>query len=332
MQLLRKILWPVSLLYGAGVYLRNLSYDLGFRSSSSFSTSTISVGNLSLGGTGKTPMIEWLIRHLEKGKNIAVLSRGYRRKTTGFLIADGSSSALDIGDEPMQIHRKFPSVIMAVDGNRRRGIRQLESRIKPDLILLDDAFQHRKVQPALSILLTTHDCLYTEDWFLPTGNLRDARNQAKRADLIIVTKCPAAISEEQMRVIEKRLGPSAYQEVLFCTLEYNHQIFGSLGKLQIEDLQDQVVTLVTGIANPKPLVEFLSGMGLEIRHLQYGDHHEFTSEELAELEQEKFVLTTEKDYVRGLMDLEGVGYVEVLHKFLADGKERLLGRIDQLGS
>ena len=332
MQLLRKILWPVSLLYGAGVYLRNLTYDLGIRSTTSFSTSTISVGNLSLGGTGKTPMIEWLIRHLGNEKNIAVLSRGYRRKTSGFLIADSNSSAADIGDEPMQIHKKFPHITMAVDANRRRGIQHLEAHIKPDLILLDDAFQHRKVQPAMSILLTTYDCLYTDDWFLPTGTLRDARNQSKRADLIVVTKCPASLSESEMKAIEKKVHSTADQEVLFCTLEYNPEILGSRYKLEIEELRNQTITLVTGIANPKPLKEFLSGQGLDIRHIQYSDHHDFSRKEIARLENEAFVITTEKDYMRGLNDLARVGYVEVRHKFLADGRERLLRRIDQLGS
>ena len=163
MQLLRKILWPVSLLYGAGVYFRNWLYDAGLKKSQKFSTPTICVGNLSLGGTGKTPMIEWLCRELEDFSRKAVLSRGYGRKSEGYVLADQYSDSADIGDEPLQIYSKFPSITLAVDGNRRRGISNLEKDIQPDLILLDDAFQHRRVLPSYSILLTAYGQLYSDD-------------------------------------------------------------------------------------------------------------------------------------------------------------------------
>ena len=330
MQLLRKILWPVSLLYGAGVLMRNWAYDIGLFSSASFATPTICVGNLSLGGTGKTPMIEWLIRHLQKDKKIAVLSRGYRRKTSGFLMAKDGSTAQDIGDEPMQIFRKFPSITMAVDADRRRGIRQLEDQIIPDLILLDDAFQHRRVRPSFSILLTTYDCLFTDDWFLPTGTLRDAKNQAKRADLIVVTKCPPDLSEEQMSDIKKKLQKTARLDVLFCTLEYSDELHGSFGVKNLKDLGSSNLRLVTGIANPGPLLAYVSNLGLEVQHDQYADHHEFSKEELASMQDEKFIITTEKDFVRGLKSIDHVGYIEVRHKFLANGKEKLLNQLNSL--
>ena len=330
MQLLRKILWPVSLLYGAGVYLRNWAYDLGIFSSTTYSTPTLSVGNLSLGGTGKTPMIEWLIRQLKDQKKIAVLSRGYKRDTSGFLIAASTSTAAEIGDEPLQILRKFPGITLAVDANRRRGIQQLEDQIKPDLILLDDAFQHRRVQPGFSILLTTYNCLYTDDWFLPTGTLRDSRNQAKRADLIIVTKCPPALSEVEMSDIKKKLKPKATQEVLFCTLQYADKVLGSFGERDLSELRTAVAALVTGIANPEPLLNYLHKAGIEVRHHRYADHHKFTKDEMALFEQEDFVLTTEKDFVRGLEALDHVGYIEVRHQFLGDGKEKLLGKLENL--
>ena len=330
MQLLRKILWPVSLLYGTGVYLRNWAYDIGIFSSESFATPTICVGNLSLGGTGKTPMIEWLIRHLKQDKKVAVLSRGYRRKTTGFQLANTGSTAMDIGDEPMQIYRKFPSINMAVDGDRRRGIRKLEDQVNPDLILLDDAFQHRRVQPTFSILLTTYELLFTNDWFLPVGSLRDSRNQAKRADVIIVTKSPPDLNDDRMRHIKEKLQTSSTQDVLFCKLEYSDKVYGTFGEKSLSDLSSLDTRLVTGIANPGPLKEFISKQGLEVSHKQFADHHNFSKRDLSLLENEDFVLTTEKDFVRGLHALDKAGYIEVSHSFLADGKEKLLDKLRRL--
>ena len=275
-------------------------------------------------------MIEWLIRNLDQGKKIAVLSRGYRRKTSGFRIADQSSTALEIGDEPMQIHRKFPAITVAVDGNRRRGIRKLEDQVKPDLILLDDAFQHRKVQPTFSILLTTYDRLFTDDWFLPTGTLRDARSQAKRADIIVVTKCPQDLSDYQMHSISEKLRKSPAQDVLFCKLKYSDKVYGAFGEKSISDLSPSNTCLVTGIANPEPLRSFLSQQGIEVIHKKFADHHSFTEGELTLLKGEEFVLTTEKDFVRSLHVMDNAGYIEVRHSFLADGKEKLLNKLRSL--
>lgn len=330
MQLLRKILWPLSLLYATGVHLRNLSYDLGWRSSSKFSTPTVCVGNLSLGGTGKTPMIEWLIRNITNYERIAVLSRGYRRKTSGFVLADSNSTAADIGDEPLQIYSKFPSITMASDANRRRGISILETQVDPELILLDDAFQHRKVDPSFSILLTTFDRLYTEDWFLPTGTLRDAKSQAKRANLIVVTKCPSNLSDESIRDIRSRLKPADYQEVLFCALEYSASVQGRAGIHQFNELKSSPVTVVTGIADPEPFLNYLSQQGIEIKHQKYRDHHHFSTSELESLGKEEIVLTTEKDYVRGLNVLDRAYFLEVRHRFLGNGKQHLLDALKKL--
>lgn len=324
MQLLRKILWPLSFIYAVSIQIRNWTYDLGLRSTRKFGTPTISVGNLSLGGTGKTPMIEWLIRNFKDYKNIAVLSRGYKRKTSGFIMAEKGSTSESIGDEPLQIYTKFPSVTVAVDGNRRRGISILEERIAPQVILLDDAFQHRKVIPDFSILLTAYENLYTEDWYLPSGTLRDLKSQARRANIIIVTKCPDGLDDLSMDQIIDRLGPKPHQQVLFCALEYAEELKGNRRERDLDEFQGLELTVVTGIANPEPMIKFLKEKGIGVRHLRFGDHHHYKSKELDKLKGQMLVLTTEKDYVRGLKYLDNIAYLEIQHKFLGDGKARLL--------
>ena len=332
MQLFRKILWPISLLYGIGVTLRNWSFDLGIRKSRKFNTTSISVGNLSLGGTGKTPMIEWLVRKLKAEKRIAVLSRGYKRSTSGFVLADERSDASTIGDEPYQIYRKFPDLIMAVDANRTRAILKLEEESRPDLILLDDAFQHRKISPSFSLLLTQYDKLYTDDWFLPTGDLRDGKDQARRANMIVVTKCPSDMNMEEMNQIRSKIKPGVTQDVLFCTLAYARHLSGSAEVPQLEALEGRAATVVTGIANPYPFINYLEQRGITVNHLKYSDHHRFTASELASLGKEKLILTTEKDYVRSLHQLNNVAYLEVEHRFLEKGAEKLLSAINGLES
>ncbi len=327
MQLLRKILWPFSILYAAGVQIRNWTYDLRLRQSLKFETPLISVGNLSVGGTGKTPMIEWLIRNLKDQNRVAVLSRGYKRKTSGFVMADNLSTAEDIGDEPLQIYTKFPSVTVAVDGNRRRGITILEEQKNPELILMDDAFQHRKVAPDFSILLTAHDKIYTDDWYLPSGTLRDLKSQAKRADVIVVTKCPEELDEKSMNIFRERLAARSNQPVLFCALEYSDVIRGVKIDQHLNTLKGRELTLVTGIANPKPLINHLKKHNIDVNHIGFRDHHQFTNKELEHLKSKSLVLTTEKDFVRGLKSLENVAYLEIKHKFLGEGKKELLNEL-----
>src|SRR5690606_14733525 len=229
------------------------------------------VGNLSVGGTGKTPMVEYLLGVLE-GHRVAVLSRGYKRRSKGFLLADASSTVLDLGDEPFQLHRKFPNLALAVDGDRRRGIETLERSVSPELILLDDAFQHRRVAPSLSILLTAHGRLYVDDWYLPTGNLRDAKGEAARADLIVVTKCPVDLSEDAREQLIRKLRPRAAQEVLFAHLAYGKRVLdGKGGGMELSALKGKRVALVTGIASPGPLLAHLESLGIAFSHFGYGD-------------------------------------------------------------
>ncbi|MGB5663392.1 tetraacyldisaccharide 4'-kinase [Eudoraea sp.] len=331
MQLLRILAFPFSLIYALVVYFRNVLYDSGILQSTEFKTPIVSVGNLSTGGTGKTPMIEWLLCHLSAGSGLAVLSRGYKRKTKGFVLAQPISTAEEIGDEPLQIYTKFPEVSLAVDEDRIRGIKQLVASKQPNLILLDDAYQHRKVKPQFSILLTSYGKLYTKDWYLPTGNLRDNKRSSKRADLIIVTKCPPDLDDDSQRRIIWELNPGKDQKVLFCTLEYDINLKGKKEGLSLSGLQNKEVTLVTGIANPKPLIDFLRSAEVTFDHLRYRDHHYFTEKEIDFFNSKPLILTTEKDYMRLKDSVDNLYFISVRHRFLGEGEVVLLKSLEKLG-
>ncbi len=330
MQLLRKLAFPISLVYAVVVYFRNRFYDYGWLSSQSFDTKVISVGNLSLGGTGKTPMIEWLVSRLTASKKVVVLSRGYGRKTKGFRKVTPDSSPRDSGDEPLQIASKFPRITVAVDANRCRGIARIEEEIAPDIILLDDAFQHRKVKPATSILLTAYGKIYPDDWYFPTGNLRDHKREARRASAIVVTKCPPDLGDAEKSHIIAKLRPRRGQMVLFAALEYHKELKGSQGSLKLEELSTTAFTLVTGIANPEPLVTYLKERQLHFDHRDFPDHYDFSEKELELLRKAPLIITTEKDYVRLQGALENLYYLEVSHKFLDRDDKRLLALLESL--
>ncbi|MEP2278435.1 tetraacyldisaccharide 4'-kinase [Maribacter sp.] len=321
MQVLRKLLFPISLIYGLIVFFRNRLYDVGIFSSESFAVKTICVGNLSVGGTGKTPMIELLVRELSQNYSVAILSRGYKRKSEGFLLSTEQTGVEELGDEPFQLKSKFPDVTVAVDADRRNGIRQLEKMVSPDVILLDDAFQHRKVKAGFSILLTAYENLYTKDWYLPTGNLRDSKREAGRADLIVVTKCPANLSSSEKDKIRASIKPGTNQKVLFSYLSYNKELKGNM--MPLNGLKEKKVTLVTGIANPAPLVNFLSSEGITFEHLKYNDHHFFTDQEIEQLKEKECILTTEKDFVRLESKVTNLSYIEVKHVFFDNTAELL---------
>ncbi len=324
MQVVRKLGFPISLVYAVVVYLRNYLYTVGFFKSTSFKTPTICVGNLSVGGTGKTPMIEFLLSKLQTNYKLAVLSRGYKRKSKGFVLADKSLKVEDLGDEPYQIFSKFPNSIVAVDGNRTRAITILEKDIKPQLILLDDAFQHRKVSCRFSILLTDYSNLYVDDWYLPTGNLRDSVSEAKRASVIIVTKCPETLTEIEQKQIAKKLKPALHQQVLFSYLDYNKDLKGINNAITLKELKGKKVGVVTGIARPKPLITFLNNEGINVQHLEYNDHHFFTQQEIDLLNTKELILTTEKDFVRLKGKVTNLFYISISHKFIGDGEQRLM--------
>lgn len=316
--------WPISLIYGVVVHVRNLLFDYQVLKSKSYKTPTICVGNLSVGGTGKTPMIEFLISNLQGKYKLAVLSRGYKRYSKGFQLGTMKSTVEQLGDEPFQIQRKYPGIRVAVDADRQNGISKLQKLVGPDLILLDDAFQHRKVTPAFSILLTTYSNPFFEDWYLPTGDLRDAKSASRRADCIVVTKCPKNMERSKETFFIKRLKKTSDQIVLFSTLAYDNTLYGNHTYLKLDDLKEKHFTLVTGIANPGPLVNYLKENNLDFDHEQFPDHHSFSPYEIESLKKKPLLLTTEKDYVRLNDTIENLYYVRVEHQFLDCGERKLL--------
>ncbi len=256
MQFLRKILYPFSIIYDVVTSVRNFFFDKEVFKSKSYDFPVLAVGNLCVGGTGKSPMIEYLIRLLKGDFSVATLSRGYRRKSEGFQLGNLRSTADDLGDEPMQFHQKFPDIKVAVDADRQNGISQLVKKVNPDVVLLDDAFQHRKVTAGFYVLLTKYDSLFVDDLILPAGNLRESKRGAKRANVIIVTKCPKDLSLEEQTRIRKKLNPLSSQQVFFTCISYAKEVRGNNESKLLISLDKLRFTLVTGIANPRPLVKY----------------------------------------------------------------------------
>ncbi len=329
MNFLRKILFPISLLYAGITALRNFFYDKGWLESTAYDFPVICVGNLSTGGTGKSPMIEFLIESLKENHKIAVLSRGYKRKSKGFLEVSKESNVEDVGDEPLQFKNKFPEITVAVCADRREGISLLKD--KSDVILLDDAFQHRKVKASMNVLLTPYFDLYIDDFVLPTGNLREPKNGAKRADIVVVTKCPGNISVLKMNEIQWRLNLRPGQELYFSTIGYHAYIYGKNEKWVLESLKDKNFTLITGIANAKPLTDFLKKEGLVFEHREFLDHHHFTKNEIESFKVYDHILTTEKDYMRlkDNLNSETLFYLPIKTLFLNEGKMEFIGHIEK---
>jgi tetraacyldisaccharide 4'-kinase len=313
-------LTPLSWMYGLGVNARNQLFELGILKSRSFKTPVISVGNITVGGAGKTPHVEYLIELLRSSCKVAVLSRGYKRKTRGFLLADEHTQVRDIGDEPFQMKTKFPDIQVAVDANRCHGIDMLtnnngeESNVPtPDVILLDDAFQHRYVKPGVNILLVDYHRLIIYDKLLPAGRLREPQEGKGRADIVIITKCPAELKPIDYRVIKNAMGLFPYQALFFTTIDYGNlqPLFGN-GEKEKESMKDQNVLLLTGIASPKLMEEDLTAMGARITPLSYPDHHRFSKKDFRRINEAfdampspKMIVTTEKDAVR-LQHAEGL--------------------------
>lgn len=313
---MRFLLLPFAILYGLGVRLRHFLYDRGWLSSKRYPFPIVCVGNLAVGGTGKTPMVEYLVRLLGQ-EQVAILSRGYRRKTRGFVLADDSATAMTLGDEPYQYHRKFPRATVAVCESRQEGIERLLENPHFKYIILDDAFQHRKVQAETNLLLTSYDKLYTQDFLLPVGSLRDIRSRAHKAQIIIVTKCPELTQTEQEKIIQQ-LKPLPSQKVYFTTIAYSDRVYSHEDSQALKDFIATPFTLVTGIANPTPLVDFLEKQGTSFEHLAYSDHHHFSNRELELLRQKGRILTTEKDYVRLEGALSTLYYLPIETQFLND--------------
>lgn len=331
----RILLLPFAMVYGLIVMFRNWMYDKKYFASVEFNFPIICVGNIAVGGTGKSPMVEYLLNLLHTNYQVATLSRGYKRKTIGYVLADEKTTALDIGDEPMQFHLKFPEVAVAVGEKRVLAVPELlQDRPQLQVIILDDAFQHREVKAGFNILLTEYNNLYTKDFFLPTGDLRDEWASAKRSDIIIVTKCPADLSADQKRRLIRSLHPLTSQQIFFTTIEYGTPYHIYSKELRKVTDQDEVL-LVCGIANPKPLKEFLLQHASTYYQKDYADHHIFSIDDLNEIKDffseidspNKFILTTEKDAVRLTKfrdELQQIPLyvIPIRHKFLFEEGEQ----------
>lgn len=312
-------LTPLSWLYGLGVKLRNFLFDTGIRKSQKFKTPVISIGNITVGGTGKTPHVEYLVRLLQDHLRVAVLSRGYKRKSSGFVIAGDSTTMSDIGDEPFQMKQKFPKVTIAVDRNRVHGINCLtdndSKKSNIDVVLLDDAFQHRQVKPGINILLVDYHRLIIYDKLLPAGRLREPLKGKDRADIVIVTKCPKDLKPMEYRVITKAMNLYPYQQLYFSTLDYEElqPVFKDTKELKSKkDLKTQNILLLTGIASPRQMNEDLKPIVKSITPLTFSDHHSFSPNDVellnatfAEMPSPKCIITTEKDAAR-LQTTEGM--------------------------
>ena len=314
MRYLSFLLFPFALLYGAIVRLRHWCYNTGIFKEHTFAVPTICVGNVAVGGTGKSPMVEYLVRQLHPKCRVAVLSRGYKRKTKGFVLADRQATVADLGDEPFQFWQKFhKDIILAVCGDRVEGMRQLlQLPTPPTVVILDDAFQHRPVKATKNIVLTAYGQLFTDDWLLPVGRLRDVVSRVQQADIVVVTKCPPDLSAaERERIVaqlQKKTRPQT--PIVFATIAYSEQVYSVAGESPLESFIQQPFTLVTGIANPQPLLDFLKSKGADFQHIAFPDHHHFTDKELQKL-QGLCVLTTEKDYVRFEQSWEGLHYLPI---------------------
>ena len=304
-------------------------YDKNILKSTSFGLPLVCVGNLSVGGTGKSPMVEYLVIHLKNRFKVATLSRGYKRKTKGYALATDETTAIDIGDEPMQFHRKFPDVPVAVGEERLEAIPQLlHDSPETEVIILDDAFQHRAIDAGLNILLTEYGNLFTRDFFLPTGDLRDLRSSYKRAQIIVVTKCRSDLTEKDGREISNEIKPFPHQKIFFTCISYGTPYHITKHDFRFFDEHTEVL-LITGIANPRPLKNYLEERVQIYYMMHYNDHHIFSIDDWREIKKrfeniqtkKKFILTTEKDSMRLMKfshEMDGMPFyvVPIEHKFL----------------
>jgi len=307
------LLYPASMVFGLITGIRNFLFNTGILPSSEFYIPVICVGNITVGGTGKTPHTEYLTTLLRKNFKVAVLSRGYKRKSRGFQIASYSSSVSDIGDESLQVARKFPDIIVAIDRNRVHGVKTIMKEYpETEVIIMDDGFQHRKIKPGLSILLTCFERSMIKDYLMPFGNLRESINNIKRADIIIITKSPAYISPALKKDIIKDFDIVPNQKLIFSSLIYDDPlpVFNGVHPGTVlpgkADRENTGILLVTGIANPGPLKKYLQDKCEELIHLVFPDHHSYNMKDMEKIciafnnlkSREKLVFTTEKDAVR----------------------------------
>ncbi len=321
MKKLKFLLYPLSVLYSLYSSTRNLLFDLGLIDSIEYKIPTIGVGNISTGGTGKSIIVDYLIENFKSNKKITTLSRGYNRKTKGYVHASESSNAYEIGDEPFQFFSKYPEINVVVCEDRRKGMNIILKNL-PDtqLCIWDDVFQHRFVKPGMMILSTTFQYPFYNDEILPIGNLRENKESAKRADIIVVTKCPPNLKINDKNSFLDSLNPNDNQKVFFSTLTYKQKIKSDFEEVHIDTLSEHDFILVTGIADSSYLVEFLESKSFIFEHLKYSDHYNFSKSSINKirgLSVEKKILTTEKDFgrLRPKISDRDIYYIEVSMKF-----------------
>ena len=339
-------LLPLSWLYGIGVRLRNWMFDIGILKSRSYDIPVISVGNITVGGSGKTPHVEYLINLLHDKLRVGVLSRGYKRKSHGYVLADADTPMAGIGDEPFQMRHKFDDIYVAVDRNRRNGIERLthdDATRDVDVILLDDAFQHRYVKPGINILLVDYHRLIIYDRLLPAGRMREPKEGTSRADIVVITKCPKDLKPMEFRVLKRAMDLYPYQELYFTTLRYDalRAVFGGK-RVSLQSLPHGInILLLTGIASPQQMMMDLRPVSTNITPLTFADHHQFGGKDIerindtfASMPQPRIIITTEKDATR-LIAVEGLDddtrhnmyALPIRIKFMLDGEEEFNNKI-----
>lgn len=335
--MVKLLLYPFSLLYGIVISFRNWLYDYNILKSKEFDIPVISVGNITVGGTGKTPHVEYLVALLKEKFEVAALSRGYKRKTKGFRLVESNSTVAEVGDEPLQIKKKFSKITVSVCENRVIGVEKLlhpENKKLPDVVLLDDAFQHRRITAGINILLIDYNRPMKEDMLLPAGRLREGKNQMRRANIIIFTKCPGEITPIMRRIMQNEVGLKPYQKLFFTTLIYDNIIPVFAGKELDDDffsIKDYAILVVTGIAYPVLIYNYLREISNQMETISFPDHHNYSEEDIHLImrnfeklnSKKKIIVTTEKDSIR-FKDFAGLNnefrdvlyYLPVKAKFL----------------
>ena len=332
MSVIRFLVFPLSIIFKFVTDIRNKLYDCNFLKSEKINVPVISVGNLSTGGTGKTPMVDFIINNLKRDYNISVLSRGYNRKSKGFIEIKNSDNPSLVGDEPFLIKSNHSEVPVFACEDRVEGAKKIISENNTNLILLDDAFQHRKISRNLDIVLTDYNNLFYKDYLLPYGNLRESRNNINRADVIIVTKCPLDFNKADAIKIKNQINPKKTQSLFFSQIKYSEKLFG-FKELSFKSIRNSKLTLVTGIANSQPLKEYLKKNNVNFDHFDYPDHYNYSRKDVNKIlatTKNNIILTTKKDYYKlSQFKIDNLLYIDIKVEFL-DGKQEFLSTIKEV--
>ena len=332
MSVIRFLVFPLSIIFKFVTDIRNKLYDCNFLKSEKINVPVISVGNLSTGGTGKTPMVDFIIYNLKRDYNISVLSRGYNRKSKGFIEIKNSDNPSLVGDEPFLIKSNHSEVPVFACEDRVEGAKKIISENNTNLILLDDAFQHRKISRNLDIVLTDYNNLFYKDYLLPYGNLRESRNNINRADVIIVTKCPLDFNKADAIKIKNQINPKKTQSLFFSQIKYSEILFG-FKEVTFKSIRNSKLTLVTGIANSQPLKEYLKKNNVNFDHFDYPDHYNYSRKDVNKIlatTKNNIILTTKKDYYKlSQFKIDNLLYIDIKVEFL-DGKQEFLSTIKEV--